>query len=127
MRMSHFTSVKTELKDEAALRKALADLGYSVEEKAARGWKGARADVKFRVASGRPGYDIGFLEKNNGFELVADWSILGEEASKAFRASLVQRYAYHVAVAQMAAKGLALIREEHMPDGRIRLLARRMA
>ena len=78
--MSHFTTVKTELRDRQALVEALSDLGHAPEVGAlqVRGYRGQTVTAELAVCQGN-GADIGFrLNPATGsYELVTDldlWS-----------------------------------------------------
>ena len=83
--MSHFTEVKTKIRDRAMLEKALAALGLAVESNLkqgvdVRGFMGdkTRADLKVLTDTH---YDIGFARNAEGdFEIIADWELMPKVA-----------------------------------------------
>ncbi|MBI2298196.1 MAG: DUF1257 domain-containing protein [Armatimonadetes bacterium] len=108
--MSHFTRVKTQLRNLVLLERALRDLGYtpSVGNVAVRGWNG-------QTMPGQAGESL---------ELVADeWGFRGD--LQAVLGRVAQRYAYHVCVAEAEAQGFAVTGTETLEDGSIRLLVER--
>ena len=121
--MSHISKIRTRLKNEAALRKALADLGLEVSTGTVRGTFGQKA--KFKIPSGTPGYDIGFAETDGCFELVADWDVIEGITPRILETQLLQRTAYHFAMAQFKDQGMHIMKEEVLPNGEIRILAGR--
>jgi Protein of unknown function (DUF1257) len=135
--MSHFTTLRTQIREIDALVKALADVGFKkveVHEPAEhlRGFLGDRrkqtAEVIIRKRYIGPGSnDIGFKRGSTG---TFDAIISGYDRarySQAWLNRLTQRYAYHVARAKLAEQGFDLISEENQQDGRIHLVLRRMA
>ena len=72
--MSHFTTIKTKYTDQPLLVKAIKKLGYQVEvgKFDCRGYQGNRTTVDILLPL-KGGYDIGFVYKNNVYEMVADW------------------------------------------------------
>lgn len=122
--MSHFTKIRTELRDEQCLLKALEDLGYRYHlDQQIRGWGGQR--MRVRVAIPQPnGYDIGFQRKDEGFEMVADlWGLKVDKDQ--FLQQVHQRYAYHVILQQAQTEGFHIVGEEKLEDGSIRLVCER--
>ena len=73
--MSHFSTVKTELRDRAALIEALRDLGHdpSEGERPVRGYRGQTVQAELAVL-GEQGGDIGFRwnDATGSYELVTD-------------------------------------------------------
>ena len=135
--MSHFTRLKTRLTDQAALVKALADVGYKLVEvhdtpQHLYGYGGDRraqtAEVIVRRKYvGKASNDIGFRRTDDGsFEAII--SLFDRlKHSRGWLRRLTQRYAYHVARAKLQEQGFDLVSEETAKDGRIRLVLRRMA
>jgi hypothetical protein len=127
--LSHFTTIKTQFVDKAALLSALRDLGYIPEEGTVeiRGYQGIRTPVEIRVATDNPEYDIGFRQMSGKYEVVADWFGLRHIDQKQFIEQLAQRYAYHVTLTKLQEQGFTVSSEEKHADGRIHLVLRRMA
>ena len=135
--MSHFTTLRTQIREIDALVKALADVGFKkveVHEPAEhlRGFLGDRrkqtAEVIVRKRYiGPASNDIGFKRGSTG---AFDAIISGYDRarySQPWLNRLTQRYAYHVARARLAEQGFDLVTEETQQDGRIHLVLRRMA
>jgi hypothetical protein len=106
---------------------ALKDLGYSLEvgDVEIRGFNGQRTQVEMKIATNNPGYDIGFLKQNDTYECVADWWGLKDIDQEKFLKSLLQRYAYHAAMAELTQQGFAVAKEENQSNGEIHLTLRR--
>lgn len=127
--MSHFTSIKTKMKDKPLVLKSLQDLGLSYEEGdnlTVRGFAGQRmlVDIKINLQFS---YDIGLRQRENGYELVADWFGVRGVNQEDLTQKLNQRYAYHATRTQMEAQGFDMVEEKVEETGQIRLVLRRMA
>lgn len=123
--MSHFTRVRTQLRDIETVQRALEDLGYTVENGVVRGYGGQRAvaDLVVRTDSG---YDIGFRQEGDAVVLVADfWGLRINRED--FLKKVTQRYAYLTVVDQATAQGWQTMTEEVMADGSVRLVMQRWA
>ncbi|MBD2104450.1 DUF1257 domain-containing protein [Leptolyngbya sp. FACHB-261] len=119
--MSHFTRIRLQLKNRAALRLALADLDCAVEENAlVRGYQGAqfRADL---VAKREGCYDIGFIDRQGYFEAVADFWGLDLDWQQ-FQQQLQQRYAYHTIAQSAVEQGFNVETVQELEDGSLRVV-----
>ena len=73
--MSHFTTIKTKFTDQGTLVESLKELGYNqtqVGQFQCRGYQGNQTTVDILIKL-QGGYDIGFVNRNNSFEMIADW------------------------------------------------------
>lgn len=125
--MSHFSRVKTQVKNLISLKSALEDLGIEYEEAVGlmtvRGWQGAEELAQLVIKTGTQ-YDIGVRVTASGeYELVADWWALEEHGiqQQSYLERLTQRYAYHEVKAQAELQGYAVEEEQVEEDGTIRL------
>jgi hypothetical protein len=111
------------------LKQALQDLGYTCEEGSLeiRGYGGQRTRVEIKIATTSPGYDIGFRQVGESYELVADWWGIRDINREQFLQQVTQRYAYHTARAKLEEQGFALVNEEVQEGQRLHLVLRRMA
>ena len=107
--MSHFSTVKTELRDRQALVDALSDLGHPPAEGAreVRGYRGqtVQADLAVSLAGST---DIGFRwnPANEAYELVADLDLWKQPVPvERFLAQLTQRYALRTILAASVEEG----------------------
>ncbi len=128
--MSHFTRLRTQIVEKQALKEALQDMGYSVEEGDLRLWGfgAGRTSVELKISTGFLSSAIGFRKTPSGtYEVVADWWGVRGIRQKAFLEQLTQRYAYRAARAKLLEQGFELVTEETQKDGRIHLVLRRMA
>ena len=121
--MSHFTTIKTEIKDIDALRSAVEELGCALESKTtARGYAGSKLPGDYVVRLKGP-YDIAVNGQPNGaHELICDWweghvaREVGEKYGK-----LLQLYGVHKATREAGRKGL-LVQRRAQPNGSIKLI-----
>jgi hypothetical protein len=127
--MSHFSTVKTELRDRQALVQALADLGHPPAEgtRMVRGYRGqtVSADLAVPQASGA---DIGFRWNAEGgcYELVTDLDLWRQPVPvERFLAQLSQRYALRTILAASAEEGFQLSEQKEHRDGTIELVVTR--
>lgn len=119
--MSHFTSVKTKIKNEVCLLRALKDLGYEVtvaeqgQTVQVRGYQGQKADALMSIRASKT-YDIGVKQSADGtYEFVSDW--WGVETTRGvtedeFIKQLTRRYSYHMVKQEIEKKGWTLEQEE---------------
>ncbi|AGY59301.1 DUF1257 domain-containing protein [Gloeobacter kilaueensis] len=124
--MSHFTTVRLQLKNRAVLRTTLEQLGHTVSENApVRGYRGnsTRADL---VVHRQNGYDIGFYQKGEALEMVADFWGVGLTAEQ-FLAPVQQRYAHNLLLATAAEQGFSVESEEVSGTGELRVVLGRWA
>ncbi len=128
--MSHFTTVKTKLKDLVCVKQAVEDLGLTFvegkEDVVVRGYQGAAEKSKL-VIRATDNYDIGLKQTAEGFELMADWWGIEMETGlkeKDWVDRFNQRYAYHKVLSEIKSKGFTL-EEEVDQEGEIQLTVRK--
>ena len=131
--MSHFTSVKTKIKDLVCLQRALKDLGYAYseasEEQLVRvlGYQGETTDAKMSIHASKT-YDVGVqLTADGTYQFVADW--WGVETTRGvteeeFIQKLTQRYSYHKVMAEIKKRGFTIETEEQKEDETIQVRVR---
>lgn len=119
--MSHFTSVKTKIKNLVCLQRALKDLGYEfvvAEEHQmvqVRGYQGQKADGIMAIKASKT-YDIGVRQNADGtYEFFADWwgveTTRGVEEQE-FIKQITRRYSYHMVKQEIEKKGWTLEEEK---------------
>lgn len=125
--MSHFSQIKTQIRNLTSLQAALSDLGVD--------WKSGPCDVRgYRgqtqtaevVIEQNNGYDVGFAWNGQEYELVADlqfWNI--DYSVDRFLSKVTQRYAFHTIVNESAQKGFQVSEQQKNEDGSIRLVLQR--
>lgn len=125
--MSHFSEVKTKIRDGRLLRKAVEKLGFAVDEAtdgvAVRGFFGETTPAEFKIATGST-YDVGFRKNESGdYEVVGDWEILPRAAGlvrEDFLKRVKRQYA-ETAIRELAAeRGLEV--ETSETDGTVELV-----
>lgn len=120
---SHFTTVKTQLKDKELLVSSLKDIGVDEVRVAepgellqVRGWRGEISSAEIAIPQPN-GQDIGFRFNPNrqSFEMVADLEFWDMKSNvEIFMSKLTQRYSVN-AVLQSAAEG-GYTTEEYVVD-----------
>ena len=127
--MSHFSTVRTELRDRQALIEALGDIGHPPLEgqQPVRGYRGQTviADLAVRPDQGA---DIGFRwnEISGSYELVTDLDLWKQPIPvERFLARLTQRYALRTILAASAAEGFQVAEQSEQLDGTIELVVTR--
>jgi len=110
--MSHFTTIKTKLRDMEALSFALEACGYQTEKSAlAKGWYGHTVKADLKASHERlKGYDLAFNRIGEELEVTADWSMI--QNSSKIMSEIQQQYARCVAIGQLEAAGFSLIEEK---------------
>ncbi len=127
--MSHFTTVKTELRDRQALVEALTDLGHPPAPPPSP-VGGDRGQTGSAALCGPPadGGDIGFrLNPATGcYELVADLELWKQPVPvERFLAQLSQRYALRTILAATTEEGFSVSEQSQGLDGSIELVVTR--
>ncbi|MEY3463384.1 MAG: hypothetical protein RLZZ468_1162 [Cyanobacteriota bacterium] len=129
--MSHFSTVKTELRDRDALVAALGDMGHdpSLGQQPVRGYRGQTVTADL-VVNQPNGADIGFrLNPDTGsYELVTDLELWKQPVPvERFLAQLSQRYALRSILAATAEEGFQVSEQTNHLDGSIELVVTRWA
>lgn len=131
--MSHFTSIKTQIKNRDALVKALVDVGFDRVEvhETSQPLFGFQGDVRPETAEviirrkylGSASNDIGFKQREDGqFEAIISSYDRAYRYSQQWLNELTQRYGYHALMATYPEQGFALEEEEILADGTIRVV-----
>jgi hypothetical protein len=121
--MSHFTTVKTQIKDITALRSACAELGLTVKQNAqARGYYENKTKGDFVIKLKGP-YDIALNKQPDGsFGITADlWEGHVEKEVGEKYGKLLQLYGVHKATLEARKKGLSVVRRPQQ-NGSIKLV-----
>ena len=127
--MSHFSTVKTELRDRTALVSALRDLGHdpSETEQPVRGYRGQTVLADLAVACPE-GSELGFRwnEASASYELVTDLDLWKQPIPvERFLAKLTQQYALRSILAASAEEGFQVSEQRQTADGSIELVVSR--
>lgn len=125
--MSHFSQIKTQIRNLSSLKAALTDLGLTWKSGAApiRGYRGATETAEIAIEQDN-GYDIGFRWNGSAYELVADLQYWRQELTvDRFLSRVTQRYAYHTVLSETTQKGFQVTEQKQQQDGSIRLVLQR--
>ncbi len=127
--MSHFSTVKTQLRKKEFLKQALIDLGYvpNETESLVRGYKGQTVKAEMTVEMGK-GADIGFRwnEGSKSYELVTDLDLWKQSIPvERFLAQITQRYALNTVLESTAQEGFQVSEKKNNIDGSIELVVTR--
>ena len=127
--MSHFSTVKTELRQLEPLVQALEDLGYTPEqgEKPVRGYRGQTVTADLAVAM-QEGGDLGFRwnDQTGAYELVTDLDLWKQTIPiERFLAKLTQRYALNHVLLATDREGFQVSEQRVTQDGSIELVVTR--
>ena len=124
--MSHFSTIKTQLKESEPLIKALNNLGYPINqgEKFVRGYRGKSTSVD--ISMDLPGdTKVGFKWDNNSnsYELVADLDLWKFKIPvERFISKVTQMYAYQTIISKTKEDGYQIVEEKNKNDGSIELV-----
>ncbi len=125
--MSHFSNIKTQIRNLTALQAALTDMGidWKSGSRPVRGYRGQTLTAEVVIEQDN-GYDVGFSWNGREYELVADlqywqqpWSVEG------FINRVSQRYAFNTVMSETAKQGFQVAEEQTNEDGSIRLVVQR--
>ena len=127
--MSHFSTVKTELRDRESLLAALRDLGQepSSGEQPVRGYRGQTVTADLCCPQSEGG-DIGFRwnSAEQHYELVTDLDLWKQTVPvERFLAQLTQRYALQSILRSSAEEGYQVAEQREQADGSIELVVTR--
>jgi Protein of unknown function (DUF1257) len=126
--MSHFSNIKTKIRNVESLTAALTDLGidWKTGSQPVRGYKGDSRTAAVTIEQDN-GYDIGFCANgNNEYELVADLQFWQQNWSvDRFLSQVTQRYAYHTVLTEATKQGFQVAEERNQQDGSIKLVVQR--
>ena len=124
--MSHFSTIKTQLREAEPLIKALTQLGYenNQEEKFVKGYKGqfTAVDISMDLPSETK---VGFKWDNNSnaYELVTDLDLWKFNLPvERFISKVTQMYAYQTIISKTEEDGYQIVEEKNQNDGSIELV-----
>ncbi len=124
--MSHFSTIKTQLKEAEPLIKALNKLGYLInqEEKFVKGYRGkfTAVDLSINLPSDTK---VGFKWENssNSYELVTDLDLWKFEIPvERFISKVTQMYAYETIISKTKDDGYQIVEQKNKTDGSIELV-----
>ena len=124
--MSHFSTIKTQLKEAEPLIKALNNLGYIInqEEKFVKGYRGkfTAVDISLDLPSETK---VGFKWDNNSnsYELVTDLDLWNFDLPvERFIQKVTQMYAYNTIISKTKQDGYQIVEQKTQNDGSIELV-----
>ena len=124
--MSHFSTIKTELKEAEPLIKAINSLGYSInqEEKFIKGYRSKFTAVD--ISMNLPGdTKVGFKwnHQSNAYELVTDLDLWKFDIPvERFISKVTQMYAYQTIISKTKEDGYQIVEQKNKNDGSIELV-----
>ena len=120
--MSHFTTIKVQIKNSDTLFQVLQELGYQVEcNTNVRGYQGNTTQSEYVIRQ-KNGYDLGFRRNGENYEIVADfWG--AKINQQEFVNSITQKYAHKTLMATIQEQELE--EEEVLEDGTVRVVVGR--
>ena len=124
--MSHFSTIKTQIKEAEPLIKALDNLGFTInqEEKFIKGYRGkfTAVDISINI----PGdTKVGFKwdHNSNTYELVTDLDLWKYEIPvERFISKVTQMYAYQTIISKTKEDGYQIVEQKNKNDGSIELV-----
>ena len=125
--MSHFSQIKTQIRNLESLKDALSDLGidWKPGPREVRGYRGQTHDAEVTIEQ-QNGYDIGFRWNGQEYELVTDLQYWQQNLSvDGFVRQVTQRYAYQTVVKETTKVGFQVAEQQQNKDGSIRLVVQR--
>ena len=124
--MSHFSTIKTQLREAIPLIKALNQLGYTIEQekKFVKGYKGqfTAVDISMNLPNNTK---VGFKwdTNSNAFELVTDLDLWKFDLPvERFLSKITQMYAYQTIISKTEEEGYQLVEQKDKNDGSIELV-----
>ncbi|BEV36646.1 DUF1257 domain-containing protein [Synechococcus sp. M16CYN] len=127
--MSHFSTVKTELRQLDPLAQALKDMGYHPEkgQRPIRGYRGQTVTADLAVTM-QEGGDLGFRWncQSGSYELVTDLDLWRQQIPiERFLGKLTQLYALNAVLSATASEGFQITEQSRSQDGSIELVVTR--
>ena len=124
--MSHFSTIKTQIKEAEPLIKALDNLGFTInqDEKFVKGYRGkfTAVDISINI----PGdTKVGFKwdHNSNTYELVTDLDLWKFEIPvERFISKVTQMYAYQTIISKTQEDGYQIVEQKNKNDGSIELV-----
>ncbi|MGV0104736.1 DUF1257 domain-containing protein [Nostoc sp. DSM 114160] len=122
--MSHFTTIKVQIKRGEILHEVLQELGYQVESNTnVRGYRDDTTQAEYVIRQ-KNGYDLGFRRNGENYEIVADfWG--AKINQQQFVNSISQKYAHKTLMATVQEQGFNVEDEEVLADGTVRVVVGR--
>ena len=106
---------------------SLKELGYNqvqVGQFQCRGYQGNQTTVDILIQL-QSGYDIGFVNRDTTFEMIADWYGIQGISQNGLSQKLNQKYSILSTRQELKKKGFSL-KEETLSNGTVRLVAKKL-
>nr|ALL97337.1 ycf35 [Pyropia endiviifolia] len=125
--MSHFTKIQTTIHDLNLLKHALTDLGLIWDMNSSHIQVGENNQQKVDILIKQDNLShIGFLLKDNKYDLVADLQLWEQPWSiEVFLDKLSQKYAYYSIIEETKRQGFEKMEQISQNDGSIKLVVQR--
>lgn len=119
--MSHFTTIKVQIKNGEILHQVLQECGYQVESQTnVRGYRGNTTEAEYVIRQSN-GYDLGFRRNGDSYEIVADfWGAKIDQ--RKFVNQISQKYAHKTLMQSVQEQGFDIETEEVLEDGTVRVV-----
>lgn len=129
--MSHFSQIRTKIRNLSSLKAALTDLGVDWKQgpSPVRGYQGLTETAEVVIEQPN-GFDVGFRlnPETQEYELVADLQYWQQPLSvDGFVNQISQRYAFHTVLEATSNEGFQVAEQQTTEDGAIRLVVQRWA
>ncbi|QHV01620.1 DUF1257 domain-containing protein [Synechocystis sp. CACIAM 05] len=125
--MSHFSNIKTKIRNLDVLKTTLTNLGLDWKEGPAtvRGYQGLTAKAAVVIEQSN-NYDLGFSWNGQEYELVTDLQYWQQPLSvEGFLQKITQGYALETVLNESAKQGFAVTEQQKNEDGSVRLVVQR--
>lgn len=122
--MSHFSNIKTKIRNLTALKTSLTNLGIDWKEgpRTVRGYQGQTLTAEVVVEQAN-NYDIGFSWNGQEYELVADLQYWQQPLTvDGFLKQVTKGYALETILQESAKQGFQVAEQTNNQDGSIRLV-----
>jgi hypothetical protein len=119
--MSHFSTIKVQIKNGDILQQVLTELGYQVETNAqVRGYGRNQTHADYVIKQNN-GYDLGFRRNGETYELVADfWGARINQQE--FLNQINQKYAHQTLMHTVQEEGFDVEEEDVLEDGTVKVV-----
>ena len=123
--MSHFTTIKVQIKNSEVLANILTDLGHKFEYNTqVRGYQGDKIQAEYVIRQNN-GYDLGFRKDgDDNYQIIADFCGAGINQTQ-FVNQIQQKYAHQMLLHTATTQGYSIEAEEVMEDGTVRVVVGR--
>lgn len=125
--MSHFSNIKTKIRNLNYLKAALTDIGIEWQSgpSVVRGYQGQTCTAEVVIPQGN-NYDLGFSWNGQEYELITDLQYWQQPLTvEGFLRQVTQSYAYHTVVNESSKQGFQLTEQQKNKDGSMRLVVQR--